>query len=368
MPAESTDYSKCKIYALTHATHGHILIKYTTLGSLDACLSNHKKRSKTSPSAIYKWIEQNGGWEPIDIYLVEDYPCENNAQLHDRISYWTNELKPITKKIHESMQDRMYKNGKIYKFVTGNGDTVYVGSTKNSLVQRMNTHLYVYTHKPEKCQNVYKWISENGGFESLKIELIENYPCDSKKELEARERYWIEMLNPITNHILPTRSKQEYKQLPKMKEKEKEYRERNRDIISVRRKEYRETHKEEVSQAKKDWYERNKERVKERVKRNYEQNKEAKLEYQRKYGQEHKEKIAEASKAYREANAEIIREKQKERRKKMDKEAARAYHKEYRAKLKENKVHCEACGIHVMQTSLKNHMKCKAHQDNVCPS
>lgn len=360
-----SDYSKCKMYTLTHITDGVILVRYAS-SSLEKCLTNHKQRAKMSNSPLYAWIDKNGGWDMIDIHLLEDFPCNSNKEAHDRLMHWINEIQPKSISINKDTElvVSAYQNGKIYKLVSiSDGQVIYVGSTKNVLEKRVSMHKYSST--TEKASPVHIWIQKNGGWENVKAELVELYPCNSKKELEERERYWIEQLKPITNLILPTRSSYEWRQLPSSKEKEKIYREENIDTINAKRKEYRESHKEQVSQGKKDWYEKNKEKVKERMKRNYEQNKEAKCEYQRRYGQENKEKIAEASKAYREANAETIKQKEKERRDKMDKDAARAYNQEYRAKLRENKIHCEACGLHIMRTSLKNHMKSKMHLENV---
>lgn len=352
------------MYTLTHATEGVILVRYAT-STLEKCLTNHKQRSKMSNSPLYSWIEKNGGWDLIDIEWIEDFPCKSNKEAHDRLAYWIEKIQPKSISICKDPElvVSAYQNGKIYKLThVSDGQVIYVGSTKNVLEKRMSMHKYSST--TEKASPVHIWIQNNGGWENVKAELVELYPCNSKKELEERERYWIEQLKPITNLILPTRSSYEWRQLPSSKEKEKIYREENRESINAQRKEYRETHKEEVSQTKKDWYQRNKERVKERMKHNYEQNKEAKLEYQRKYGQENKEKIAVKTKAYREANAEVLREKGKQKREKMDKDAVHAYNQAYQAKLRENKVLCHACGIHIMKTCLKRHCTSKVHQDN----
>jgi len=61
-----------------------------------------------------------------------------------------------------------YNNGKIYKIINENCETVYVGSTTQSLCQR-------YTRHNHKASN-------------HKIILIENYSCNSKEELCKREQ------------------------------------------------------------------------------------------------------------------------------------------------------------------------------------
>ena len=67
-------------------------------------------------------------------------------------------------------------------------------------------------------------------YDDCQILLIENYPCSSKYEFEARERYHIESNTCINKHI-PTRSKREYRLATKYKKREYdiEYREKNKE-------------------------------------------------------------------------------------------------------------------------------------------
>ena len=77
-----------------------------------------------------------------------------------------------------------YQNGKIYKISSSLGPEVYYGSTIRTLVARM------YEHKSYLCCNS-QLIFEKYGFENCKIDLVEDYPCNSRKELEAREGWYI---------------------------------------------------------------------------------------------------------------------------------------------------------------------------------
>jgi len=45
------------------------------------------------------------------------------------------------------------------------------------------------------------------GWENAKIELIENFPCDSKQELEDREYHYIGLLQPKLNTMRIRRKK-----------------------------------------------------------------------------------------------------------------------------------------------------------------
>ena len=63
---------------------------------------------------------------------------------------------------------------------------------------------------------------------------IEPFSCNSKKELETRERYWIETLKSKLNCVIPTRTQREYydNNKEKIAEREKKYREQNKEKIA----------------------------------------------------------------------------------------------------------------------------------------
>ena len=79
-----------------------------------------------------------------------------------------------------------FENGKIYKIVDNLSDMVYVGSTYKTLQQRLKAHeinFKAYKAGKQKFITSYK-ILKNADY---KIELIENYPCNTKQELNLRE-------------------------------------------------------------------------------------------------------------------------------------------------------------------------------------
>jgi len=131
-----------------------------------------------------------------------------------------------------------YNNGKIYKIINENCETVYIGSTTQSLCQR-------YTRHNHKAPN-------------HKIILIENYSCNSKEELCKREQEIIDehslLLNKYRAFGIDESRRKEYKI-----KHYKEYREQNKDKIKQKQKEYRENNKEK----KKKYYENNKEKIQE---------------------------------------------------------------------------------------------------------
>ena len=54
-------------------------------------------------------------------------------------------------------------------------------------------------------------IRENGGWQNWSMVQIERYEYNTKPELHARERHFIETLHAELNKVIPTRSKQEYR-------------------------------------------------------------------------------------------------------------------------------------------------------------
>ena len=95
-----------------------------------------------------------------------------------------------------------YELGKVYKIVCNLTGKVYVGSTcEPTVAKRLSKHVADY--KPYligKYRSVSSFeIIANNCYE---IVLIENFPCVSKDELHARERYWsnqIECVNKCKN-------------------------------------------------------------------------------------------------------------------------------------------------------------------------
>ena len=178
-----------------------------------------------------------------------------------------------------------YSNGKIYKIesITGEGN-IYIGSTtKKYLSQRMDTHRKDYKRwKNGKMHKITSYdIFDIYGVENCQIILIESYPCETKDELQAREKYYIKSMQCV-NKCVPGRSHKEYEEDNKERiqeykkeyyqkniEKVKEYNIINKDKISERKKRYIETHNEENKEYRKNYYEKNKDKIQEQQKKEY---------------------------------------------------------------------------------------------------
>lgn len=129
-----------------------------------------------------------------------------------------------------------YGKGLIYKLCCNDTDIKdeYVGSTTD-FTERKRTHK-VQCNNPNSGGyhfKVYQFIRNNGGFENWSMIQIEKFPCESKRELETRERYWIETLESKLNCVIPTRTDKEWciDNSDKIKEYQKVYRIQNVDKI-----------------------------------------------------------------------------------------------------------------------------------------
>ena len=138
-----------------------------------------------------------------------------------------------------------YSKGKIYKIYCNITGETYYGSTVNTLAKRMGTHRDEAKETSKTCTS--KSIMSRGDYD---YSLVENYNCNNKQELHARERYWIEN-NECVNKKIPGRTP-------------KEWYEANKDKISEEKKVFYEANKDKISEQKKVFYETNKDKIKER--------------------------------------------------------------------------------------------------------
>jgi len=137
--------------------------------------------------------------------------------------------------LYNFKMDERYQNGKIYKLTCDDPTMVYYGSTIKTLERRLSLH------KTPSNKTVSRHMRDIGG---LQIELIEDYPCNSKKELEQREQYFIdnnECINYYSAFVTDEQRLQRHKECVKTyhaenKEKRKEYhkayREANREKVA----------------------------------------------------------------------------------------------------------------------------------------
>jgi hypothetical protein len=191
-----------------------------------------------------------------------------------------------------------YKDGKIYRLVCNNKGNQYIGSTTQSLSQRLGGHKADYKRFLEGKTTLqissFNILSEKN-FEMI---LIEEFPCENKNQLERRERYFMETMECV-NMRKPAQTREE------MIEYNKQYRQQeNKEERKEYAKLYWEENKEEIKEKHKQYRQENKEKIKESSKQYYEENKDKRKEYQERYWEENKEKITDKNKLYWEENKE----------------------------------------------------------------
>ena len=185
-----------------------------------------------------------------------------------------------------------FSKGKIYKLVSNKSSDVYIGSCLVDLSKRL------YGHKAPSNKCVSKGMFVNDAI--ISIVLIEDYPCENKNQLKARELHYITTINCIninkpfiTDVNVVNGDSKEWKKI---------YNDTNKEQITQYKAQYRETNKEQLLQKRKQYYETNKEQLLQKQKQYHETNKEQIVQKQKQYNETHKEQIAQ----YRETHKEQI--------------------------------------------------------------
>jgi hypothetical protein len=151
------------------------------------------------------------------------------------------------------MEINKYHNSKIYKLISDHTDKIYIGSTVEKLHKRKYNHKMSYQlfkNNIGKCHYMYSYqLIELG---EINIILIENFKCESKEELYARERHHIELNKELcVNKNIPIRYKKENQEY--MKEYNKEYIKNNKEILREKAKVYQKDNEEKIKEYKKQY-------------------------------------------------------------------------------------------------------------------
>ena len=157
--------------------------------------------------------------------------------------------------------DPRYKRGKIYTIRSHKTPLVYVGSTIEPLLSnRLSGHRSKFkAHK----RGDYGRCTVFDIFEIDKncyIELYEEYPCDSKEQLDKREGEVIRELDCVNRNVAGRT--------------DKEYREENREQIRAWDRQYYAENKQKRNKKDRRYRENNKEKIKAQCNQYYHNNKE----------------------------------------------------------------------------------------------
>jgi hypothetical protein len=145
-----------------------------------------------------------------------------------------------------------YKQGRIYRITCG--DLTYYGSTCQTVCVRLAGHRRYYKYWKNNKKN---YTSSFQLFEigNPIITLVEDFPCERKEQLLARERFYIEN-NDCVNKCIPGRTK-------------KEYNADNSEKICEHRKQYCAENSEKISEYKKQYYAENSEKISDKNKQTW---------------------------------------------------------------------------------------------------
>lgn len=265
----------------------------------------------------------------------------------------------------------IYEKGKIYKLQCMDGH-YYIGSTTQKLNHRFSNHKQSSKSDTSK---VYTYINSIG-WDNVQIELIEDYPCNKKSELNKREDYHIRQsktdelcLNNNGAYLSEEKRKEQKKEYYEANkeaiiEKTRKYVEENREIVDKKRAEYRKENAKLLSEKQKQYVLENKEQVKETRQAYLTKNKEKIREYWKEYAnkEENKEKIRE----YKRRSAQKMKEENKEKiiKEREDKKLIREQKKQERINYDMTIIQC-SCGGSYQNYRKNRHDESKKHQNYI---
>ena len=147
-----------------------------------------------------------------------------------------------------------FQNGKIYAIRSHQTAQVYVGSTTQPLSVRFGGHRL----PSNKLSS-----STIMRFPDAYIELIENYPCSDKNELNRREGEFIRTMDCVNKRIAgrtPTEWRAEH--MEELKQSKREWHANHREEANQRNKEWHADHREEANQKSREWHTAHREKAK----------------------------------------------------------------------------------------------------------
>jgi hypothetical protein len=246
-----------------------------------------------------------------------------------------------------------YNKSKIYKLWSPLGDLTYIGSTIQTLPNRLWKHKCDYKRYMDGKRRFVSSFELFQNYDDVRIELVCECPCDNVAQLRAIEGRYIRQLDCV-NRCVAGRTK-------------KQYHIDNREKDNERCKKWHETNKGRVKQYQKNWHKANKDSVRQKQSAYYQKNAEVIKQYQKDYNKNNKEKVAKSRKAYRDANKQKIADRDKayrERNKEAIKARRKAKYDANKDKIKAKdaiKVKCE-CGCTITKKSLKRHQRTAKHK------
>ena len=184
-------------------------------------------------------------------------------------------------------------------------EDLYVGHTTN-FSRRKREH-------KSRCNNIkkyynfkiYHFIQANGGWNNFDMTILEEYPCENKRQAELKEEEIRVEREAQLNMIRAFRTEEQHK------EQIKTWNENNE---KEKTEEEKEKEKEEKKEYDKEYFQKNKERKRKQNLEWREKHKEELKEYFKQYNQKNNQKRKEQQRQLREKNKEKINERQRQKR------------------------------------------------------
>jgi hypothetical protein len=159
-----------------------------------------------------------------------------------------------------------YQLSKIYKIESLSTGLIYIGSTVQPLSKRMTGHR----------SNLIQFKKGNGNYmtalkvlecEDSEILLLEDFPCERKEQLLAREGEWVRKMNCVNKNI-PGRTLKQWQDenADKIKEQQRQYYNKNADKIKEQQKQYNCENANKRNEQRKLYRQKNADKLKERRK------------------------------------------------------------------------------------------------------
>ena len=260
-----------------------------------------------------------------------------------------------------------YEFGVIYKITNSKNNEVYVGSTTMDIELRFVKHKCDAKTRPY-VSKFYTFMNEEG-VDNFDVEIVEEFPCESRKELEKREGEWIRKIGTL-NQQIAGRTSQEYRKefAEYLKvfaiENKKKWKAENREHYLEKERGYKKTYREKY-----------KEQLQEKA------STKVQCECGEQYTLSHKAEHMQSKKhqkylgtfdeeEYKNSKkAEQIKNQYEKQKDKLDEDKMREYKKKHYEKNKEElskqskqRILCE-CGVEVCQGAYTRHCKSQHHQN-----
>jgi hypothetical protein len=202
MPRKEIDYSNTIIYKLCckNPEIKDIYVGHTTDFTKRKCQHKYCCNNENSLSHnlnVYKFIRDNGNWDNWEMIMVEQYPCQNKLEAHERERHWLETLNAklncqiptrTKKEWRNEHEDEIVEYKKIYyeinKEEISEKNKIYREENKNEIRERSKK--YREQHKEQLREHSKKYREEN--IEQLRERKKKYYEENIEKIKEQRSQ------------------------------------------------------------------------------------------------------------------------------------------------------------------------------------